>query len=316
MNKWLIGVICSLLLGSAPLQAQPVELAAIIRVIGQNIVFQRENTQTELSLRPTSVALLGVGDTIRTGENGRVLIHLADGYEILLLPNSEYTLINFERNDFGVVQADAALVGIAVHNFTDTKERLQYQLQAETFEVSATAADFAVWAVPNLGLQAVTNALGEVEIYPEGETQVSITAETGFAVSYSTQPVSLNLPLHASQLVAQSVKCDGVVNINTTEGLRLRAGAALDFLVVDALEDKQHVSITGTTENGLWYRIPFQTGFGWIYSSLIIADCEGLRRFPNLYGEAPERVRGVTPTELEMLTPFYGIPETNNVFYR
>lgn len=316
MNKWGIVILCWLVLMVGTISAQPVKQAAIIRVIGQEIFFQRQNTTVEHPLRASAVALLGVGDRIRTGENGRVLISLQDQYAVLLLPNSEYTLLDFEYDDLGVMRVDARLSGIAIHNFEDSAQTLDYRLEAETFDVGASVGDFAVWSVPNLGLQAVTNALGEVDIYPEDDIHVTIGSGMGFAVSYSTEPVPLTLPLHASQLVAQSVKCDGIVNINTTEGLRLRAGAALDFLVVDALEDKQHVSITGTTENGLWYRIPFQTGFGWIYSSLIIADCEDLRRFPNLFGEAPERVRTVTPTELEMLTPFYGTPETNNVFYR
>lgn len=316
MNRWGIVVFCWLMLGVSALSAETAELAAIIRVIGQDITFQRVNTQTELPLRAGSVSLFGIGDQIRTGENGRVLITLQEGYEILLLPNSEYAILDFALDEAGVVRFNARLSGIAIHNFMESADLLHYYLLGETFEITAATGDFAVWSVPNLGLQAVTNASGVVDINLEGGIQAAVTGGMGYAVSYSTEPILLAMPLHASQLVAQSVNCEGIVNTNSTEGLRLRIGAALDFLVVDSLEDNQVVSIAGTTENGLWYRIPFQTGFGWIYSSLIKADCEGLRRFPNLYGEAPEHIRGATPNELAMLSPFYGNPVTNRVFYR
>lgn len=310
MYKWAIGIVCWLLLSAGYSAAQADYLAAVIQVIGEEIYFQRAHTQTELPLPVGVRAPFGIDDRIRTGTNGRILISLTADHTILLLPNSEFTIMDFERRDTDSVQLRARLRGIAVHNFAGS---LQYQLDTESFSITGAAGNFAVWGG---GLQAVTSAIGQVRMEMEGDHQEVVSGGTGYALPFSQQPVELAPPLHAAQVVEKSTDCVGTVVTSDSQELRLRAGASLDYIIVAALQSGQQVRIAGVTENGLWYRIPFQTGFGWTYSRFVTADCQNLPRFPNLFGELPESIQGTTQAELRMLEPFYGTPLTNSVFYR
>jgi uncharacterized protein YgiM (DUF1202 family) len=315
MNKWTIVLFCLLISGIGSSSAQSLQVSAVIHVIGEDIFFQRADTEAELSLGVGATALFGIGDRIRTGANGRVLISPTDEYSILLLPNSEYSIVNFLRDEHDKLAFDASLRGIAVHNFSAESRSLQYHLDGEAFDISDTKGQFAVWSVPD-GLQGVTMLSGELSIHPDNREPISLTSGMGYAFPYTDTPLALTMPFHAARVVDRSEGCRGTVVTGDTAGLRLREGAALDYNVVAVLQDGQEVRIVGQTENGLWYRIPFQTGFGWTYSGLIDANCEAIPQFPNLIGEEPEHIRAVTEIELSLLEAFYGTVVDNPVFYR
>jgi len=295
------------------ISAQSNELAATVTIIADDVWFIRANTESEFLLAPGAIAPFGIGDTIVTGENGRALILPDENSQILLLPNSRYTIQQFTQTASEIALFQGQLDGIAVHRISETAS-LEYELETNDFVVNSTEGHFAVWSIDNR-LNAVTTASGEVAVQINNSIQ-TVSSNQGFATPYSEESISLESPLHASQVVGLAINCQGIVNTNGSEGLRLRAGAALDYIVVDLLQDGQTVDIVGTTNNSLWYRIPFQTGFGWIYSSLIDADCDNLEQFPDLVGEDPEQIQSVTETELELLEPFFGIPVNNSVFYR
>ncbi|MGJ3239227.1 MAG: SH3 domain-containing protein [Anaerolineae bacterium] len=309
--KWIS--LLMLFLSVHPTFTQSDELAATVTIIADDVHFIRANTDAAFPLSVGAVAPFGIGDQIVTGSNGRALIGLDTSAQILLLPDSSYTIRNYAPIDPATAIFSGLLEGIAIHQFTESLS-IDYQLQTNRFTLDATDGDFEVWSIEG-GLNAVTTARGTVTVQFENTTQ-TVTANQGFALPYSPVPIALNAPLHASQVVGLAVDCNGIVRTNGSAGLRLRAGAALDYLVVDVLQDGQRVRIVGITENGLWYRIPFQTGFGWIFSSLIDADCDNLEQFPNLIGEAPEQIRSVTEFEQDLLEPFYGTYLTNFVFYR
>lgn len=316
MNRWSIGLLVFLLIIPAGMIfAQGGQLSAAVTILSEELHFQRVDTDAELRLPAGASAPFGIGDRIRTGDNGRALVTINDDDQLLLLPNSELEVRLFERDDEGNVRFEAFLSGIAVHRLTSVASSTSFQLSTELFTITEAENQFAVWAVEG-GLQAVTSFDGEITFTLNDGESYTVPPESGFAFLYSNEAVELRFPLHASQVVAKSVDCPGIVSTNGSEGLRLRAGAALDYQVVDILQDGQQVTIVGTTENGKWYRIPFQTGFGWIFSSLIEANCDGLQTFPDLIGEEPESLSGATEQEVELLEAFYGTPQTNTTFYR
>lgn len=295
-------------------QAQSGSLSAVVNVIADGVFLQRAGTVLELPLNVGSVAPLGAGDRIRTADNGRVLITFPEANRLLLLPDSAYTLDDFTRLAGGQFHLEADLKGIAIQQFTDNPADWQYTLNTAAFKVTAPSQHFAVWAVANR-LEAAISAQGTLGIQTAADT-LSIPPNAGIYPPYSNEAISLTAPFHASQLLSLSINCQGIVSTGGSEGLRLRAGAALDYQVLNALRDREAVYIVGTTENTLWYRIPYQTGFGWLYSSLVEADCQRLPQFPNLAGEANEQIKQITEPEIELLMPFYGTPRTNPVFYR
>ncbi|GAB5493005.1 MAG: hypothetical protein Phog2KO_32200 [Phototrophicaceae bacterium] len=312
LKKTIIALIVLLL--ATNLSAQSEKLSTVIEVIGDDISFQRANTSLVFELSEGSSAPFGIGDIISTGQNGRVLITVNEDAQLLVLPNSEYEITDFSRDDTGQISLEARQEGIVLHDFNASVDNFTYQLDATTFSVSQAEGRFVVWSIPT-GLQAVTVANGDL-IVAKDEEEYHLTENTGFAVEGFDIIVELDMPLHASQVVGLSINCQGTVDTGGTDGLRLRAGAALDYQVVDVLQDEQSVPIVGTTENGQWYRIPFQTGFGWIFSSFIEGTCLNLPEFMNLIDESPERIDDATAIEIELLEPFYGTPQNNSVFYR
>lgn len=314
MLKRTLILLISLFILIMNISAQSGELSAVVEVIGEDIFFQRSNTESEISLSAGAIAPFGIGDRIRTGSNGRVLITISEDAQLLILPNSEYEIVDLRQEDADLISLLARQSGIVLHDFNAPSASFDYHLEAVSFSISQAHGRFIVWNVTD-GLHAVTVASGEVSLVAD-DVEHSLTENTGFSISGANDVVAISTPLHASQVVGITVNCEGIVNTGGSEGLRLRAGAALDYQIVDILQDGQSVQIVGTTENGLWYRLPFQTGFGWIYSSLIDAACGNLDQFPNLINEDPERIIDATETEIDLLTPFYGTPESNLVFYR
>lgn len=290
-------------------------LATSVTVIGEDLYFSRTNTDTEFTLSEGAVSPFGIGDTIRTGDNGRAIIQVSNNAEILLLPNTVYTVINYAPEN-GRNLFIGQIEGIAIHRLADAN--LDYQLIATGFDLEMVTdeADFGVWAVQDRpSLQAITSLRGELAINVDDVT-LSVTDGTGRLPALIEELVTLDGLLHPTQIADTVALCDGVVNTNGGAGLRLRAGAALDYPIVGILQDGQAVQIIGTTENGLWYRIPDLTSYGWMFSNLIDADCDALPTFENLVGEVPERIDDVTERELDLLAPYYGLPSENITFYR
>ena len=319
MNRyWRLLLIALGLLLNITVAAQVEYFAATVLVIADDVTFLRASAQNEIQLNAGAVTVFGIGDNVRTGENGRALIRFSETSFFLLLPNSEYQLTNYSQQPDEIIALEATLTGIAVHQFPQADSVFNYTVGNDTLTVTTSNESdqrFAVWTVPD-GLQAATVATGRIHLQQSSdEAVIEIGESSGYAIPYSEGVVELSSPLHASQVVGLVSSCTGIVNTSGSEGLRIRGGAALDYVVVDVRQDGDEVSIVGTTENGLWYRIPFQTGFGWMFSNLMIADCGELPVSPNLFREDPEQISNVTAMELEILEPFYGLPSTNTTFY-
>lgn len=292
------------------------ERSAVVNVIASEVFVQRADAINELPLRTGAVAPLGAGDRLRTGENGRALITFDDANPLYLLPETTYTLEHFRMGDEGI-HVSGFLEGIAIQAFDESlADAWTYRLHTDVLTVAQPSALFAVWAVADR-LEAVISAEGTLLAEAANmDDQIAIDPANGIFPTASNDVIALNAPYHASQLLALAIGCRGTVFTGGSEGLRTRRGAALDYPIVDVLQDGQGAWIVGITENELWYRIPYQTGFGWLFRDFVQADCSGLPRFPNLVGEANEIISGVTALELDFLEPFYGLPAGNTIFYR
>ncbi|MEM9954612.1 MAG: SH3 domain-containing protein [Chloroflexota bacterium] len=309
LRSWILILVLS---GTLILQAQS-PLVSTITVIGEAITFQRANTTQEYSLSVNAIAPFGIGDTVRTGSNGRILIELSADASILLLPDSTFTIDDFRLDEDGITQFSGELQGIALHQLE--QEELTYQLTAGDVSLTVSApANFGAWN-SDTNFDTITVETGEVTV-TDGETDYTLLARDGISPQLDQDIIALDDLLHPVQISRQTALCDGVVSTNGGLGLRLRAGAALDYSVANILQDGDPVQIIGTTDNGLWYRIPSVTSYGWIFSNLIEATCEDLPTFEDLYRETPARINNVTELELDFLLPYYGSPEDNIGFYR
>lgn len=298
------------------LQAQSGDLSAAMTVLAEGVTLQRAGTDATFALRVGAVMPVGTGDIIDTGENGRVIIAFSDANQLYLLPQTHYELHDYSALDNGQLHIDGTLSGVAIQQVMDDPALLDYRLETSALTVTQPSNLFAVWALEGR-FEAAVSAQGELHIQSALDaTDIVMESAQGAAVNYSDEAFTLVPPYHVAQLQALAIDCPGTVSTNGSEGLRLRFGPALDYLVVRVLQDNEQVLVVGTTENGLWLSVPYQTGFGWLYADLVTWDCEGLPRYPDLVGNENEQIHDVTEPELEFLVPFYGDPQSNRVFYR
>ena len=319
LKALLIAISCLLIL---PIQAQSQDqstqqLSAVVTVITEGVYVQRGGTAREFPLSEGSIFPLGINDHIRTDDNGRIFISFFDDNQLYMLPESTFVLHEFSTQSDETITLTGELNGIAIGQFIDNSALGAFNLITDGLTVTQPSALFAVWAVDDSQLQAAISAEGDLGVEKSDQGDVlNIPSESGILTYFDIDAVMLNPPFHPAQLLVRGIDCMGIVATGSNEGLRLRSGAALDYSVVDVFQERQEVSIVGTTENGLWYRVPFLTGFAWSFSNLIIADCEGLPRLPNLVRERNESIEEITDAELTLLTPFYGLPNDNPIFYQ
>ncbi|MCU0466550.1 MAG: SH3 domain-containing protein [Anaerolineae bacterium] len=318
-RRWLtlVGLMLALAV-SLTAHAQPGELSAVVTVVGEGVMLLRAGASNPLPLRVGSVAPLGSGDQLATGVNGRAFVTFPEENRLYLLPDSRYTLQTFAALDGGRFELSASVEGIAIQTFTNAPDDWDYRLETAALTITQPSAHFAVWAIPDRLLETVISADGILTVEtPNQPDSVTVSTGEGFFPAFAASVMAMEPPYHAVELLSLALDCDGVVSTGGSDGLRLRRGAALDYPVVGALRDGQSVTIVGTTENGLWFRIPYLTGFGWIFSNLVVTEsCGSLPVSPNLVGESNEEISGATAEELTLLEPFYGLPSANPLFYR
>lgn len=319
LRRWVtvVGLVMALAVGLT-VRAQPGELSAVVTVVGEGVTLLRAGASNPLPLRVGSVAPLGSGDQLTTEVNGRAFVTFPDENLLYLLPDSRYTLQTFAALDGGRFELSASVEGIAIQTFTSAPDDWDYRLETTALTVTQPSAHFAVWAIPDRLLETVISADGVLTVEtPDQPDGVMVSAGEGFFPAFAASVMAMEPPYHAVELLSLALDCDGVVSTGGSDGLRLRRGAALDYPIVGALRDGQAVTIVGTTENGLWFRIPYLTGFGWIFSNLVVTEsCGSLPVSPNLVGESNEEIIDVTEAEIALLEPFYGLPGANPLFYR
>ena len=309
-----ISLLCWLI-STAAAQSQP--LSAVITVLAQDVSVQQANTTDPLPLRAGSVAPLGAGDRLITGANGRATLAFSDDFILYLLPQTTYRLDDLFRDSNGSLTISGTLeAGVVIQQRLTTITAVTYQMVTPALTVTLPSELFIVWSVPGQ-VEAAISAEGDLTVIDADQpTQVMIPAGSGLFAPFGDQPLALQPPYHAAQLLGKTIDCAGTVNIRGATGLRLRRGAALDYPIAGLLDDKAQVKVVGTTLNGLWYRVSAKSEFGWLYSALVVADCDNLQTFPDLVAEIYEEITDVTAPEVAWLTPFYGTPADNLTFYR
>lgn len=261
------------------------ELAAVLEVVDGTVEVKRVNTEQWITVRIE--AIVGVGDVIRTGEDGKArIIFFADGTETELEPNTEYRIEQFEGDETRFNLTVSVLSG-------NTRQRLNrlldanssYQINTPGLEMVARGTDFRI-RVEADGRSAML--VDEGNVGATAMDAVNADVPTGFGVRAATDS-TLSDVVQATTFEALDSALDGcTVEVTTTDDVRLnvRTGPSLDFPRVGTIAPDEIPIFIGTIESGNWYRIDFRGGFGWVLASRVVIQdgCAGLRLFANDYG--------------------------------
>lgn len=315
MQRLLSLVLLTLLsIGAAAAQD---DVAISARVVYPGVTMQLVGTQDALPLREGSVFPLRAGDTLRTDRQGRVWLSLPEALELLLLPNSELTVVQSDIADNRLV-VRLALRGQSIQLWRQGIVR-RGTFQIETGDALTTVewtdnydivySLFGLWSEIE-GSTVATVAFGELSVESDGKTDTLYSSE-GWRNGIVTP---MEGDLNAARLIGFTEGCEGRVR-TALDALNIRAGTSLGYAIIGYVNDGQPITLLGRTEDGNWYRVQRYSGFGWMLASAIDTDCVP-PTYPNQYGEDNVEFFAIESIELDLLAPFFGTPETNLWFFR
>jgi hypothetical protein len=286
-TKILLAVVLLLLLISNGF-SQDGELAATLEVLAGTIEVKRVNTENWIVVNIE--AIVGVGDTIRTGESGQARItFFSDGVETDILPNSEFAIDTFTG---GTAVEDSFNLEVSVL-IGQTVQRLgrvldassSYDVNTPGMTLAARGTEFAI-RVEDDGRAGMLVKEGLVDA-AANDSNVDVPAEFGIR---SGVEENLSDVVRASTFSELDSGLDGcIVTVTTLDDVRLNVRIAPD---VEAFRigtiDASDIDIFyGVNTSGNWYRIMFNGGFGWTLStsSKVRSGCAGLRVFSDDHSE-------------------------------
>lgn len=262
------------------------EFAATLEVLNSGVDVQRVNTNN--FLRVELEAIVGVGDTIRTDETGSARItFFADGTDVTLDPNTEYRIVEFQGDDEDFQLTVEVLVGQTTHRLNRILgANSSYDVETPGMTLAAQGTVFAI-RVEDSGRSGMLVSEGVVDAGTEAGS-ADVPPEFGIRSAVNE---SLSDVVRASSFDELDSALDGcTVGITTPDdvSINVRLAPSIDQEQIGIISADEIDTVIGTSQDGNWYRIPFEDDFGWILSStaLIDSNCAGLRVFENSDFEA------------------------------
>jgi hypothetical protein len=266
--------------------AQP-QLAATLEVLAPTVTVQRVDTANPIEI--SVEAIVGVGDTITTGDEGRARItFFADGTTTELEPNTEYVINEFNGNDDGFEIRVSVLVGQTIQQLGRVLDaNSSYEIETPGMTLAARGTTFDV-RVENTGRAGMLVREGDVSASAMNES-AQVPPEFGVR---SEPDAPLSDVVRAATFAELDSALDGCrVSVTTPDdvSINVRTGPSLDADRVGFIAAEEIDTVVGTVDGAAWYRIPFGGAHGWFLSSTadITGDCAGLRVFPVDYREDP-----------------------------
>jgi len=277
------------------------ELAATLEVLDDGVEVRRVNTEQWI---PVSIeAIVGVGDQIRTNDDGRArIIFFADGTDTELLPNTEYQIDRFEGDDDSFNLSVTVLAGQTlqrVNRILDADS--SYDVNTPGMDMVARGTAFAVRVEPN-GRAAMLVTEGIVGASAD-DSEASVDPGFGIRSEEGSALSDVVRADHFGQLDAALDGCSASVTTPDDVLINVRLGAGLDYQRIGGIAADEIDIFVGASEDGSWYRINFDGGFGWILSSTaeVIGACDGLRQFPANHGPEDPSLYSSIDVEVESL---------------
>jgi hypothetical protein len=236
---------------------------------------------------------------------------------MILLPESTFTLSEFSQTtDGNNLELIAQLEGHGIQLIKSTIRVKRYRLETKRLSVEKPANAFAIWTEGDTA-SFVTIADGVADITADDE-KLSIQAGQGIRVTPPNTPVieELDAPLSVARLIGKLDGCDGQMQTPSKANVNIRFGPGFSYTVIGSIANDEPVKVMGINAAGTWYRIQAFSGFGWSQKFLVRNECQNLPVLPNDSVENNRAVFTVQPTELDLLKPFYGVPESDLWFYR
>jgi hypothetical protein len=300
----------SLLIGLWVVGAQAQESAAVLDVRSGKVEILRVNTETWIQIGVGAVMPFGSGDRVRTNDQGRVGLAFGQTGEMLILPSSEFALNDYTETIDGV-RLDASIDGLLVQRWTTPPS--EYRLGMANDALLSSGNHSAVW------VQEKSNVLAEgtATFSPADEDEIELTTGDLAWHDDTLQVLRLDGTLNAARAEAELYGCPAVVQTVGDVGVLVRRGIGQFNERLGLIPDESVVAALAINDAGYWVRIQYLNGFSWIVEDALVIDCPDLPRLSDQ--TRPERIYNIvnaTDAEVDLLQPFFGLPQEDAFFYR
>lgn len=309
-------VVCLLVVVTVLVAAQgAIAFSALMTVRYERVSFQRDNTPLEFRLRRGVQMPVGDGDTISTGEEGRVRLVFPFG-EWLLLPSSVLRLEALAQEGESWRVEASLESGVLVQKLRPDAQ-VSYRLQAGVIQISSPARHFALWHAGDISTLAVAEGEAQVRV-GSGDVSTVGQAQALWTTLGDTRLVAdLSFPLNNARIEAHLFGCVGVVETIFDTGVLVRRGIGQRQERLGLIPNGAEVRVMAINEAGYWLRIQYLSAFSWIFEEAVKHDCDDQPRLPD--NSPLERImRLVNPnaSEIDLLKPFYQTPFEDTFFYQ
>jgi hypothetical protein len=311
--KRLFGLLLLLALGLSFLKAQ--SFSAVMTIRYERVTFQRDNTPLEFRLRQGAQMPVGDGDTISTGEEGRVRLVFPFG-EWLLLPSSVLKLETLRQEGEGWYLEASLESGVLVQKLRPDAE-VSYRLQAGAMQVLSPATHFAMWHVGEISTLAVAEGAADVRVNSADAYTVEEAQALWTALGDTRHVKDLAFPLNNARVEAHLFGCVGVVQTIFDTGVLVRRGIGQRQERLGLIPNGTEVRVMAINQAGYWLRIQYLSAFSWIVEEAVQHDCDDQPRLPD--NSPLERIMllvNPNANEIDLLKPFYQTPFEDTFFYQ
>lgn len=313
----LLTLCCLLLLAhNQPAMAQ--QRAALMTVRYGVVEVQRVGTSAWLRVPVGAVMPLVAGDSVRTKRSGRVHFALSNGAELLMLQDSQLTLITY--SDAAVApQFEASVEGITIWRFQDPAAFGLVALHATNFTLTQFAEHFAVWSLPEQH-DTLAVALGQASAEINERPYVVTQGQALWSDPANPQYITLEPPVNAVRVEAELFGCRGIVQTTRFRGVNVRRGIGQQEELLGLIPNGAEVLVLARNRADYWLRVQYLSTFSWIVKEAVRfneSNCPNLRVFPD--NSPLERIGSVVNalnSEVALLEPFFSTPPNDWLFYR
>lgn len=257
------------------------DFAAKLEVLDEGVDVQRVNTAARIGVNIEAV--VGVGDTIFTGNGARARIHFFDdGSNVTLEPNTIYRIDEFRRaGRDGFILRTSVLLGNTVQDLQRVLDAdSAYIVHTPSMDLEAHGTVFAV-RVENSSRSGTVVREGTVAASNTGSTGAEVRAGFGVRAVPGNKLSDVVQVDTFSQLDSFLDGCNISMSTADDVSLNVRLAPSLDAARISFIPASAITRAIGTVEGTTWYRIQFADNFAWVLSSNaeIQGACAGLRLF-------------------------------------
>lgn len=288
--------------------------AAILEVNYSGVAVQRTSTEAWLPLQAGSIAPVAIGDHIRTDNFGRTTIHFSDIASVLLMPNVEIAIQQFEISDDNQANLALSVDGLSIYTIHQPEAIHDFVLTIGDLTIHQPANAFAIWMSDNNLISVVVHE-GTLALTVD-EQLIEVPAGHGYNQRHHLVVEIDHFPQNEATLFTSITRCQGIATAENNQNLTVRTAPSVAGQVTGFIQDRAPVSIIGISSDRQRLRVRYYSGFGWVETTGVTYQCDNLPSYPLTNRETYYSIINPSDAETTITYPYFGTTADDPYFYR